>query len=494
MAENDKTDDLLNQTPPHNIDIEKALLASLMSIEEAYDKIADIVTKDDFYAGRHQYIFDAVAHLAAVNEPYDTVMVHDWLEAQKLLKGAGGDSYLADILSQSPATLFNLTAYAQRVRELSTLRQLITTGNDMLTLAYNPKDQSVSDILDNVEGKIFSINEQHNKRAEQRGPVGITSVLTNVIDKIQVRADELIAAGAINKAPIWQTIDINANDVDMNALKQIPQLDGDSVFIILNIPCVASVVGGQINIANSAMVAQQLDIAHQLAVNETVAAIITGPLQKSALIDADIKLLDGTMFSGHTEFFMQQSGCDKVVMMLANQAMKVALVTTHLALKDIPAAITVDNVRQTVQIVIDDMREKFGLAQPRILVCGLNPHAGEGGHLGSEEIDIINPVLQEFIDAGVNISEAMPADTLFTSRHLANCDAVIAMYHDQGLPVLKSHGFGDTVNLTLGLPYIRTSVDHGTALDLAGRGGASATSLYQALNMANEMADKSLTS
>jgi len=313
---------------------------------------------------------------------------------------------------------------------------------------------------------------------------------------MQVRADELVAAGVLIKAPTWQTIDVNANDVDMNTVKQIPQqdIDADSAFIILNIPCAVSVVGGQINIANSAMVARQLDIAHQLAVNETVAAIITGPLQKSALIDAGIKLLDGTMFSGHTEFFMQQSGCDKVVMMLANQAMKVALVTTHLALKDIPAAITADNVRQTVQIVIDDMREKFGLAQPRILVCGLNPHAGEGGHLGSEEIDIINPVLQEFIDAGVNISETMPADTLFTSRHLANCDAVIAMYHDQGLPVLKSHGFGDTVNLTLGLPYIRTSVDHGTALDLAGRGGASATSLYQALNMANEMADKSLTS
>ncbi|HAR76613.1 MAG TPA: 4-hydroxythreonine-4-phosphate dehydrogenase PdxA, partial [Psychrobacter sp.] len=194
----------------------------------------------------------------------------------------------------------------------------------------------------------------------------------------------------------------------------------------------------------------------------------------------------------HTEFFMQQSGCEKVVMMLANEAIKVALVTTHLALKDVPTAITVDNVRQTVQIVIDDMREKFGLNQPRILVCGLNPHAGEGGHLGTEEIEVINPVLQEFIDAGVDISEAMPADTLFTPRHLANCDAVIAMYHDQGLPVLKSHGFGDTVNLTLGLPYIRTSVDHGTALDLAGRGGASATSLYQALIMANEMVDKSL--
>lgn len=312
---------------------------------------------------------------------------------------------------------------------------------------------------------------------------------------MQTRVDELVAAGVLKSIPSWHTIntDINADNFDVYLVEQISQqdTDADSAFILLNIPCAAPVVSGQINIANSAMVAKQLDMAHQLAADSTVAAIITGPLQKSALIDADIKLLDGTMFSGHTEFFMQQSNCEKVVMMLANQAMKVALVTTHLALKDIPAAITAGNVRQTVQIVIDDMREKFGLTQPRILVCGLNPHAGEGGHLGSEEIDIINPVLQEFIDAGVNISEAMPADTLFTTRHLANCDAVIAMYHDQGLPVLKSHGFGDTVNLTLGLPYIRTSVDHGTALDLAGSGGASATSLYQALNMANEMAEKS---
>lgn len=308
------------------------------------------------------------------------------------------------------------------------------------------------------------------------------------------RADELVAADVLTNSPIWQTIDMDANDFNFNFLEQMSQqnTDVDNAFILLNISCAESVVCGQINTRNSAMVAKQLDIAHQLATNKTVAAIVTGPLQKSALIDADIKLLDGTMFSGHTEFFMQQSGCDKVVMMLANQAMKVALVTTHLALKDIPAAITTDNVRQTVQIVIDDMREKFGLTQPRILVCGLNPHAGEGGHLGTEEIEIINPVLHEFIKAGVDISEAMPADTLFTPRHLANCDAVIAMYHDQGLPVLKSHGFGDTVNLTLGLPYIRTSVDHGTALDLAGRGGASATSLYQALLMANEMADKLL--
>ncbi|WP_201536486.1 replicative DNA helicase [Psychrobacter ciconiae] len=185
MSDKTTSEDLLSQQPPHNIDIEKALLASLMSIEESFDKIADIVTKDDFYAARHQHIFAAIMHLAAVNEPYDTVMVHDWLEGQKLLKLAGGDSYLADILTQSPATLFNLTAYAQRVRELSTLRQLIKTGNEMLSLAYNPKDHSVSDILDSVEASVFSINEQHNKRAEQRGPVGITTVLTNVVDQIQ---------------------------------------------------------------------------------------------------------------------------------------------------------------------------------------------------------------------------------------------------------------------------------------------------------------------
>ena len=328
-----------------------------------------------------------------------------------------------------------------------------------------------------------------NKLQDFLRPIWVTAD-ANAMKK---RADALIAAGVLKTCPTWQTFDID--DVKEEAFtKQISQqsTDTDQAFVLLNIPCAAPVMAGQINIDNSAMVAKQLEMAHTLAKNQTVAAIVTGPLQKSALIDAGIKLPDGTMFSGHTEFFMQQSGCEKVVMMLANQAMKVALVTTHLPLKDVATAITAENVRQTVQIVIDDLREKFGLTQPRILVCGLNPHAGEGGHLGSEEIEIINPVLREFINAGVDISEAMPADTLFTSRHLANCDAVIAMYHDQGLPVLKSHGFGDTVNLTLGLPYIRTSVDHGTALDLAGRGGASATSLYQALIMANEMADRSI--
>ena len=176
--------DLLSQQPPHNVDIEKALLATLMSIEESYDKISDIVSKDDFYAGRHQHIFAAIAYLAQVGEPYDTVMVHDWLSSQKLLKQAGGESYLADIVTQSPSTMFNIVSYAERVRELSTLRQLITTGNEMLALAYDPRERGVSDILDNIESKIFAINEQHNKRAKQRGPVDVGAVLVNVIDQM----------------------------------------------------------------------------------------------------------------------------------------------------------------------------------------------------------------------------------------------------------------------------------------------------------------------
>lgn len=175
---------LLNQHPPHNIDIEKALLASLMSIEESHEKVAEIVSKDDFYAGRHQYIFDAIHHLALANEPYDTVMVYDWLEQQKLLDLAGGEEYLIDIVAQSPATLFNLTAYAQRVRDFSTLRQLIGVGNNMLELAFDPKNQSISDILDTVESSVFAINEQHNRRSQQKGPTRIDDVLVNVVDTI----------------------------------------------------------------------------------------------------------------------------------------------------------------------------------------------------------------------------------------------------------------------------------------------------------------------
>ena len=327
-----------------------------------------------------------------------------------------------------------------------------------------------------------------NKLADFKDNIGnqIPLWVTADAKALQSRAQQLAGQGKLPRLPEWQVISADEARVVGNKWPaNQPNLKVD--FMVIHIETAAPVHAGIINIANAPMVAAQLALAHELAVNQQIAAIVTGPLQKSALIDANIRLADGSMFSGHTEYFMQRSHCDKVVMMLANQAMRVALVTTHLPLSEVPAAITQDNVRQTVQIVIQDLQDKFGSAHPKILVCGLNPHAGEGGHLGREEIDVINPVLLEYRQRGVAISEAMPADTLFTPRHLADCDAVIAMYHDQGLPVLKSHGFGDTVNITLGLPYVRTSVDHGTALDLAGTGKASSSSLYQALMMAQQM-------
>lgn len=256
---------------------------------------------------------------------------------------------------------------------------------------------------------------------------------------------------------------------------------------LLHVPCASPVVAGVLNANNASMVQAQLDIAHTLASTHQIRAIITAPLQKSVMIDGGVCLDNGDKFSGHTEYFMSKAGVDKVVMMLANAKMKVALVTTHLPLKDVANAITPYAICQTVQITHDEMVHKFGITCPKILVCGLNPHAGEDGHLGDEELTVINPVLQTFAKQGMDVSLAMPADTLFTERNLAAADVVIAMYHDQGLAPLKSHGFGDTVNITLGLPYVRTSVDHGTALTLAGTGQASSSSLRRAIDMAMMM-------
>jgi 4-hydroxythreonine-4-phosphate dehydrogenase len=193
-------------------------------------------------------------------------------------------------------------------------------------------------------------------------------------------------------------------------------------------------------------------------------------------------------FSGHTEFFAERSGCDLTVMMLATEGLRVALATTHLPLAAVPAAITRESLTRIIQILDADLRAKFGIAKPRIVVCGLNPHAGEGGHLGREEIEVIEPVLEALRDTGIDLVGPLPADTLFTPRHLDDADAVLSMFHDQGLPVLKFKGFGAAVNITLGLPFIRTSVDHGTALDLAGTGKASAGSLAYAIATARTMA------
>jgi 4-hydroxythreonine-4-phosphate dehydrogenase len=215
--------------------------------------------------------------------------------------------------------------------------------------------------------------------------------------------------------------------------------------------------------------------------------MVTAPVHKGIINDA------GIPFTGHTEFLAELTHTPLVVMMLAGGGMRVALATTHLALKDVPAAITAPLLENVLRIIRHDLRSRFGIAQPRILVAGLNPHAGEGGYLGREEIEVMIPVLDRLRAEGSNVSAPLPADTLFTPQKLAQCDCVLTMYHDQGLPVLKHASFGHGVNVTLGLPIIRTSVDHGTALDLAGTGKADSGSLQEAIRLAAQMAQNERT-
>ncbi len=243
----------------------------------------------------------------------------------------------------------------------------------------------------------------------------------------------------------------------------------------------APVVCGKLNTANAQYILQTLDAAIEGCLQNTFAAMVTGPVHKSVINDA------GIPFSGHTEYLAEKTHTEKVVMMLATEGLRVALATTHLPLKDVPAAITSTELETVIRILHRDMQNQFGIKQPRILVAGLNPHAGEGGHLGHEEIDVIEPVLQKLRNEQMNLIGPLPADTLFTAKYLDHADAVLAMYHDQGLPVLKYKGFGNAVNVTLGLPIIRTSVDHGTALDLAGTGKADMGSLRTAIHYALDM-------
>ncbi|MGK9172552.1 4-hydroxythreonine-4-phosphate dehydrogenase PdxA [Yokenella regensburgei] len=250
---------------------------------------------------------------------------------------------------------------------------------------------------------------------------------------------------------------------------------------LLPVELKAPVVPGLLNVENGPYVVDTLARACDGCLNGEFAALITGPVHKGVINDS------GTPFTGHTEFFEERSQVNKVVMMLATEAMRVALATTHLPIKAVPEAITADVLRDVITILHTDLQQKFGIRQPHILVCGLNPHAGEGGHMGTEEIETIIPVLNEMRATGMNLSGPLPADTLFQPKYLDNADAVLAMYHDQGLPVLKYQGFGRGVNITLGLPFIRTSVDHGTALELAGQGKADVGSFITALNLAITM-------
>ena len=250
---------------------------------------------------------------------------------------------------------------------------------------------------------------------------------------------------------------------------------------LLSVPLRAPVVPGELHIENGHYVVETLARACDGCLNGEFSALITGPVHKGVINDA------GVVFSGHTEFFADRSGCERVVMMLATEELRVALATTHLPLKAVADAITPQSLHEVITILDSDLRTKFGLARPHIYVCGLNPHAGEGGHMGREEIDTIIPALNALRESGIQLTGPLPADTLFQPKYLQHADAVLAMYHDQGLPVLKYQGFGRAVNITLGLPFIRTSVDHGTALELAGSGTADAGSFKTALNLAIKM-------
>ncbi|MEY0977543.1 MULTISPECIES: 4-hydroxythreonine-4-phosphate dehydrogenase PdxA [Providencia] len=241
---------------------------------------------------------------------------------------------------------------------------------------------------------------------------------------------------------------------------------------------------GVLNVDNGQYVVESLAKACDGCLNGEFSALVTGPVHKGIINDA------GMSFSGHTEFFAQRSGCERVVMMLATEELRVALATTHLPLKDVSAAITQQSLHEVITILHHDLQTKFGIKKPAIYVCGLNPHAGEGGHMGTEEIDTIEPALESLRTKGINLIGPLPADTLFQAKYLDHADAVLAMYHDQGLPVLKYQGFGRAVNITLGLPFIRTSVDHGTALELAGTGHADAGSFITALKLAIQMTSK----
>ena len=255
---------------------------------------------------------------------------------------------------------------------------------------------------------------------------------------------------------------------------------GDGILPVIDVELSVPVVAGKIDTRNVPYVLEQLDIALQGCVQGSFDALVTGPVNKAAICQADIP------FQGHTEYLAQACGCDSVMLLEAKQ-LRVALATTHIPLCEVPKQLSRNLLTKTIKILHDDMRCRFKMDAPRIAVCGLNPHAGEQGYLGYEEIEIIAPAIAECAAQGMTAFGPVSADTAFTPKQLRQCDVSLAMYHDQGLAVVKYAGFGQVVNITLGLPFVRTSVDHGTALELAGSGHAQSTSLEQAVHRAIQL-------
>lgn len=277
-----------------------------------------------------------------------------------------------------------------------------------------------------------------------------------------------------------KTLNINIDLQDYNP--DTPFRSQPGQLSVLSIPCARTVVAGKLDLDNANYVLELLKTAATRTLTGEFSALVTAPVQKSIINQA------GIPFTGHTEYFADFYNVDTVVMMLACEQFKVALMTTHLPLNKVSEAITVKLIMQVIHELNSALKQDFGINQPNIYVAGLNPHAGEAGYLGREEIDCIEPALKKLSSQGIRLRGPLPADTMFNKTNIEDCDVFVAMYHDQGLPVLKYAGFGEAVNITLGLPIIRTSVDHGTALEIAGTNKASPSSLIAAVKMAAKMA------
>ena len=252
---------------------------------------------------------------------------------------------------------------------------------------------------------------------------------------------------------------------------------------IIPVDMAEACIPGELNPENGSYVIETLRIASEKNISGEIDAVVTGPVHKGLINQS------GIAFSGHTEYFANQANCSDVVMMLATEGLRVALVTTHIPLAYVSKAVTAERLQKVTRILNADLINKFGIKEPKIYVCGINPHAGEDGHLGREEIDVMIPALAVLKDEGIKVIGPLPADTIFQEKYLSDADAILTMYHDQGLPVLKYKGFGSSVNITLGLPFIRTSVDHGTALELAGTNAADPGSFIEAITTAIKLAN-----
>lgn len=312
-------------------------------------------------------------------------------------------------------------------------------------------------------------------------PAGIGPDLCVLLAR-QARAERLVVIGNTQLlAARAQRLGLPWHSIPFEATAGRP-VAGTGAIPVLDVPLAAPVTAGRLDRHNAPYVLRTLEIALEGCLDGRFDAIVTAPVHKGIINDA------GVAFTGHTEFFAERTHTPRVVMMLIGGGMRVALATTHLAVKDIAAHITRDSLETTLRILHHDMVTRFGLAVPRIAIAGLNPHAGESGHMGREEIDVMIPLINTLRAEGMDLSDPLPADTLFNPDKLKAFDCVLAMYHDQGLPVLKYASFGQGVNVTLGLPVIRTSVDHGTALDIAGSGKADPGSLHAAIDLAAVLA------